>query len=335
MEKSLRTLLTGVLDYAGLYPPAALELDAAVRTYAREQRGADAWMLARFVCPAARLGELTPYRDAIFADGPPLALSIIARGGPTRSEFAAAVKQDLQDAARFCETFGERGRVESYEVRLPADAMRDPSAAALRPLIAETHSTWSASPFNNVTLFFEAGLAGDWRTTLNAAVEAAALVRFGGEAPESTASAQARAPQVGFKLRTGGLEPGAFPSTEQLATAILACRDAAVPLKFTAGLHHPLRFYDPGVRCQMHGFLNVYLASVLANTLPLEREDVQAVLEEQDPRNFHFTDELLGWVEADATLSEIQFARRARVCSFGSCSFDEPRADLQRLRLWS
>ena len=57
MQPSLRTLLTEIVDYAGLFPPAKLQLDEAIRNYARYLRGPEAWMLGRFVCPAARLRE--------------------------------------------------------------------------------------------------------------------------------------------------------------------------------------------------------------------------------------------------------------------------------------
>jgi hypothetical protein len=51
-------LLEGIVDYAGLFPPAALDLPAAVAQYERHRRGGDAWMLGRFVLPASRLAEL-------------------------------------------------------------------------------------------------------------------------------------------------------------------------------------------------------------------------------------------------------------------------------------
>ena len=57
MNASLRALLSGVVDYAGLFPPAGLPLDQAIRNYARYRQGSDAWMLGRFVIPAARLAE--------------------------------------------------------------------------------------------------------------------------------------------------------------------------------------------------------------------------------------------------------------------------------------
>jgi len=56
---ALRALLAGIVDYAGLFPPAALDMTAAVRHYSQYRASDDAWMLGRFVVPVARLGELS------------------------------------------------------------------------------------------------------------------------------------------------------------------------------------------------------------------------------------------------------------------------------------
>ena len=60
MQPSLRALLTGVLDYAGLFPPAKLPLHQALAHYANYRQSSDRWMLGHFVLQAARLGELHP-----------------------------------------------------------------------------------------------------------------------------------------------------------------------------------------------------------------------------------------------------------------------------------
>lgn len=72
-------LLAGVVDYAGLFPPAALEMPAAVAEYAAARANGDAWMLGRFVLPAARLGEFADARPrgAVATDA--WALSAIVR----------------------------------------------------------------------------------------------------------------------------------------------------------------------------------------------------------------------------------------------------------------
>ena len=59
---ALRSLLRGLIDYAGLFPPAGLAMDAAVRNYDSYIRGEHAWMLGRFVVPAGCLAE---YEEAV------------------------------------------------------------------------------------------------------------------------------------------------------------------------------------------------------------------------------------------------------------------------------
>jgi hypothetical protein len=55
---SLRALLEGLIDYAGLFPPAALSMQDAVRNYARYRDEQYAWALGRFVVPADRIDEV-------------------------------------------------------------------------------------------------------------------------------------------------------------------------------------------------------------------------------------------------------------------------------------
>jgi hypothetical protein len=58
IAESLRALLEHLVDYAGLFPPAALSMQDAVRNYARYREGEYAWALGRFVVPRARVREV-------------------------------------------------------------------------------------------------------------------------------------------------------------------------------------------------------------------------------------------------------------------------------------
>ena len=58
MTKSLRVLLDRLIDYAGLFPPAGLSMQDAVRNYARYREGDDSWALGRFVVPQERAHEV-------------------------------------------------------------------------------------------------------------------------------------------------------------------------------------------------------------------------------------------------------------------------------------
>jgi hypothetical protein len=58
LARSTQALLANLIDYAGMFPPASLSLEEAVRKYQEYQRGPYAWMLGRFVVPADRAREV-------------------------------------------------------------------------------------------------------------------------------------------------------------------------------------------------------------------------------------------------------------------------------------
>lgn len=312
MDGALRSLMAGVIDYAGLFPPARLPLDPAIRNYAAYRAGADAFMLGRFVIPAARLRELDPFAAELFPRDPgrPFRFAALGCGGADASEFFAGLAGDLAEMSAFEARHRERVAVDVLETRLPPDVLEE--VDALAALLDDALPRIGA-----IRPYFEVPLAGDWRRAIEVATDA--LGATGGGA--------------GFKLRTGGLEAAAFPSCEQVAAVLVACRETQVPFKATAGLHHPLRRPDETVQATMHGFLNVFGGGVLAALRGLTETQLAAILEQQDAAYFRFEDghfRVGAWaVGAD----EIARARREAVLSFGSCSFDEPRADLAALGL--
>ena len=54
---ALVSLLNGIVDYAGLFPPAGLDMDTVVQNYSEYRKSSQRWMLARLVIPASRLSE--------------------------------------------------------------------------------------------------------------------------------------------------------------------------------------------------------------------------------------------------------------------------------------
>jgi hypothetical protein len=257
-------------------------------------------MLGRFVCPAGRLAELGPYVGELFADGPPLAVSALGRGGDTPEELYFGLRADLEAVAGFRLHHGPRVAVDVFETRLPA-----------------------AVDGTEISRLAEAL----WLERLEPFVE----VSPGPGCPETVATLL-RLRQTGFKLRCGGVEAAAFPPPVEVGMAIQACHALRVPLKFTAGLHHPVRHFNASVQTKMHGFLNVLVAGILGHARGPDCERLVKIITDEDPSSFHFDDHSLAWKDQRATVAEIESARKF-VTSFGSCSFDEPRDDLRTLGL--
>jgi hypothetical protein len=153
--QSLRTLLSGAIDYAGLFPPASLDMTTAVRNYAAYRRSEHAWALGRFIVPLSRLAEFESalHIDADDEDWPVSAL--------------IDIEPEKAVAAIF--GFNKRRRAMIDTVELKASTVEEiKRAAAIIPLI--------------VTTFVEIPLGPDIHTLIKAVGAAGfrAKVRTGG-----------------------------------------------------------------------------------------------------------------------------------------------------------
>jgi hypothetical protein len=323
MRASQRAFFSDILDYAGLFPPAQLPLDAAIANYLRYRGEPDSWLLARFICPASRLDELRPYVREQAGGRSPLRLSAVGRAADAPGAFLDNLQGDLKAIAQFRAALGPAAVVECFETRLPIGL---PGGGADKPeqLLTTVADAFAAQGFAALPRFYELPATTNWRRFADAL---ATLSRESGAGmPEAPGRRLA-----GLKLRCGGPDPAAVPSVAQAATALGACLASNVPLKFTAGLHQPMRRVDPALGVHVHGFLNLFAAGILGASLGLEHQDLMAVIEEEDVHQFTFSDNLFAWSDAEVMVSEIAHARRRHVISFGSCSFDEPRDGLREL----
>jgi hypothetical protein len=250
LPSSLRALLSNLIDYAGLYPPAALSLQHVEEKYTRYVVSPESWILNRLVLPAGSLSQIAmadDWRVTLLVDGEP---------------------GDLPP------------QVETLETKL-----------ARRFSLP----TYCEVPLEQVGHAFA-------------------------------------------KVRTGGLTPEAIPSVDAIADFLHRAAARRLPFKATAGLHHPIRSLRPltyapdSPRAVMHGFLNVFLAAAFA-WQGAERNVVGAVLAEEDPRAFQFGADGLRWRDQRLSTPQIQSSRDEFAHSFGSCSFEEPVADLRELGL--
>lgn len=290
VKHSLHIVLTSLIDYAGLFPPAGLSMKDAVENYARYRANAEhSWMLGRFILPAARLPEFEQH----FRPAHDL-WHLSALAGPN-------LYDDLARIADFNARHPHAAKIDTLEVK----AGSAEEIAALRKQVP-----------GSLIVYFELN-GGESLRQLVAAV----------------GMAHSRA-----KIRTGGLTQEMFPSAEQIVQFIRACAEEHVPFKATAGLHHPVRCTRPftyekdSPSGMMHGFLNVFLAAALALDGASDT-DLVALLGEQDGSAFLVNDHYIEWRGHRIPAERLLESRGTLGMSFGSCSFEEPVADLRALGL--
>lgn len=291
--RSVGTMLTGAIDYAGLFPPSGLSMPEAVINYATYRNSNYSWMLGRFIVTAARLEE--------FFDN---ARDFISRDAGSAWRVSVIVGEQVYETLRAVESFNaENGPgvvCDTLEIKAETAGQIDNAAGSLPA---------------GVTAYFELPL-DDRMPDLVAAL----------------AIAGQRA-----KIRTGGVTPEAFPRSVDIIRFVRACLGANVPFKATAGLHHPIRCFRPltyeanSVKATMHGFLNLFLMTGFARE-GYRLNLLEDVMEEEFDDVFRFEDQAVTWRDDfSLNIRQIEGLRHFGIQSFGSCSFDEPVADLQKL----
>jgi hypothetical protein len=299
---SLRALLAHSIDYAGMFPPCSLGLEAALQNQAQYIRSDEAWMLNTFVLSVTQFDpakQLLPHFDPLHA------LQVSALGPKTGN------------SAAFRDAF------EETEAAIRSLAKHNVDLVSVNQL-----EMWLPQDVDSSTLNEARSIIGDlpvfWETPAERAQETIALL--------AELNSEMDEPTFGFKLRTGGVTSDAFPTSAHIARALVVPVTHQVPIKFTAGLHHPIRQYREEVQTKMHGFLNVLGAAILAAEHKWDGKQTAAMLEDESPKSFSFDDEFFAWREWKIDIERLN-NRRKFVTSFGSCSFDEPREDLRALGL--
>jgi len=297
---SLRALLGRSIDYAGMFPPCSLGLEEAVKNQSQYVRSADSWMLSAFVLPIDKFGEAARFISQ-FDKHNPLRVSALAGKTERAADFLRELKNTAETIGSFQKQHVDLVSVVQLEMSTPADVDL-PQLNEAAALLADL----------KLQIF--------WETAAESAEQTIALL------------ARAKQPAFGYKLRTGGVTADAFPSSVQIARALLASAKHHVPIKFTAGLHHLVRQFRDEVKTEMHGFLNVLGAGVLSAEHHWDEAQTIEMLEDQRPTSFEFHDTVFAWRDWEVTIDRIK-ARRKFATSFGSCSFDEPREDLRAFNL--
>jgi len=293
-DPTTRAVLEGLVDYAGLFPPAGLGMAETVLNFARYQRRDDHWALGRLVVPAGRLEEFGAALDRLAES------DRLGTRWPLTVLLGADHRADLERVAAFGERHAHGGpAVHSVEARAA-------STAAITDLRSAVPARWE--------LFLELPLDGDL-PGLGRAVQAAgamAKVRTGGiraaEIPAPSAvlaflgmAADLRLP---FKATAGLHHPLRGPA----------------PLTYLPGCDIAVMF----------GYLNV-LAAAAALWHHRPMAEAERWLLADDRREFLLDPEGLGLGALRLGTAELAATRREFMRSIGSCSFTEPLDEILTL----
>ena len=293
-KDSVRILLNEIIDYAGLFPPSQVSMADAVLNYATYRGSNYGWMLGRFILPVARLDEF--YESA---------REFLPRRGGNPWRVSALAGEEIGATVRSINEFNRK-----HSDRAVCDVVEVKANT-----VSKIENTVSLLP-KAITPYFEIAPVGRTFVDLVATLGIKKL----------------RA-----KLRTGGVTREEFPTTRDMVRFVRTCMAANVPFKATAGLHHPIRCFKPLTYASdapmgtMHGFLNLLMMTGFARE-SFRVSLLEEIMEEEFEEVFEFVDGGVSWRGSHIlSLGLLERLRAKGMHSFGSCSFDEPVADLQEM----
>jgi hypothetical protein len=295
LRRSAHAAFKCLVDYAGLFPPAALGMSAALDEYAAAREGPHAWMLGRFIVPFSRIEEMGQRRREF-----PLSVlvNVALPADADSGRWVELVGEGLAAAARERES---GARIEALEVSIPPPRWQRETIDA--PL-AQLGALLERENVRELTTYAELP-------------------------PGALPTAAAKRARLGVKLRCGGLDAAAFPNVETVAAFIAGATEEGLRFKATAGLHHPVRHVDAATGFTMHGFVNLLAAAAFAARA--DAPTLNAIVAEEDPDAFSFEDATFAWRDLRCDIDDLRAMRRSSFVGYGSCSFAEPVDDLTAL----
>lgn len=290
---ALRALLSGSIDYAGLFPPAGLDMASATANYGSYRNGRASWALGRFVVPAARLTEFEASRSALPArPGGPWQVTALLGSDPA-ADLRAIGEVNARDP--------EAVVIDVVEGKGDSDA----TIGALLDAVPESLQAYVEVPVqNDPTPLIEEIARRQGR----------AKIRTGGVTPDAFPAAADVARFIEVCLQAGV----PFKATAGLHHPMRG--------------EYPLTYAQNSPRGTMFGFLNLFLASVLM-AYGMDRTKGTRLLEETSTFAIQISDVHIGWRGHRLDLGEVATVRQRSIVSFGSCSFTEPIDDLAALGL--
>ncbi len=251
--------LEGFIDYAGLFPPANLDMDSTVKNWHNYMQSDDSWILARLIIPASRLEEFKQSATGMLPspeEQDMWQLSVLLPPAGS-AEFASAVQATIDFNVSDC---GAVANVVEFKASTASEI--DASLELLH---------------DDLFPFIELAVNEDPRGLLASLSGAIA----------------------GAKVRTGGITPELYPTPAQLARFVHSCAVSGQPFKATAGMHHPSKNENLSVGVSEFGFLSVLQATASASVLGSSVEEVEAILLADTPDLSAFTEEQLEQVRAE------------------------------------
>ena len=310
MSKALHELLSESIDYAGLSGIAPLPMREALLEFVTHHQSGIKKLVSHFVMPHHQLKELAKFSDRRDRIDGPLNLCIVGPEVENLQQFKSVVLNIEKDILAVHSGFPGESRTNILELMLPRTSVENLNPEELVKALEAVVITSANSRLLPHRVFFE--IPKDTFDVLLAKKIIKVIALHNKSILKRKIDNYLFS---GFKLNCGNVEIGNMPSSEYLAEILLYARDANVAVKFGGDVAVTLPKFDYNTNLNQHGFLNIFMAGILAYTQDLNVEEAIEVLDEKNPDNFLLRDGYVAWRELAAPTMEIKMLRMLSITS--------------------
>ncbi|GAB5410390.1 MAG: hypothetical protein BalsKO_27550 [Balneolaceae bacterium] len=318
--------MTGAVNYAGLFPPVSLKLNEALRSYVDFSHSKYSWMLANFLMPHNEIPLLGSFADMKHQLKGPLSLCITGPETNTLFEFKNVMNNIEQEVKAAHAGYPGEVRTNLLELKLPLNSVETLNPEELVKALEAVVSTTAESRLLPHRVFFE--VPGD---EYNAELTKKIIKVIAVHNKSILKRKVNNYLFSGIKINCSAKKGGKIPTAIYLAEVLLYARDANVAVKFSGTENTPFPSYNYSLGSNVHGFINIFAASILAYTQDLTATETIEVIEEKNLENFTFKDDYFAWRELAAPTMEVKMLRMLSITSFNFTSFTTPINGLKEL----
>ncbi|MFI5252152.1 MAG: hypothetical protein ACHQQQ_06940 [Bacteroidota bacterium] len=293
----IKDLMLGIIDYAGLFPPAKLDMPEAFSNYLQYRKSEYAWALGRFIVPVSRLSQFEQAASDLIGEENinPIQLSTLTDDEPVKA---------LTRISDFNNGFFSAGRnviIDTIEIKAPS---------------SDDILKWNDLLPRHLRAYYEIPL----NSSIEESIEAISLsgecakVRTGGVTPEVF-------PAVGDLLRF-------IETCSRMNVPFKATAGLHHPVRG----EYNFTYEKNSAQGLMFGFLNLFLTALFLHD-GMSVSEASYLLTEDSPSAFRFDDQGITWRGFSLDIEQIRSGRENFAISFGSCSFTEPINDLKSFNL--
>ncbi|HCD52128.1 MAG TPA: hypothetical protein DEQ34_06765 [Balneolaceae bacterium] len=325
MIKSKEYLFSNILDYAGTFPPEQLELKEVFQRYSKAKRSKYGWIMSRIVVPAHWMDIATTLSLYTQELPKPIELTLLLPKTDTFDNFRTRISALERQLLITHKDHGGELKTDLLEAVLPPDVVKNPSSDLLEKcmhFLVERMAVNRVFP-NHIFIEFP-------KSTYDLELLKPFLKRIARQNLLIRKKGLKHFEEFGYKIRIVPEEGFRLPTSRELASLLIFCRELHLEVKFAYSGCKAITTKDENGVIDHFGFLNLYAAGLLSYGYDCTLAEMEEILTETNPGAFIFSDKMLKYKHMMIPVGELKMLRSVAFHSFNSSTLIQTLEEIMK-----